>query len=268
MHIPGVLAAGIEVLVYAGDQDFICNVEGNRRWVDAMVWDGQLEFSKAPVTDWTLDSGPVAGQFRSAKGLTFLDVNGAGHMVPMDQPEAALEMLEIFTKVREEQTVGVVSAPCAPCIEAVRRLLLTRSLSLCARLALYVKHTDQGEQVQARGREGRREPRAAGPRRRGLRQDRRGEDGWVPGVGVRPPRGRFPERRAVSGAACVRRAVASVEGSGGDRETNPNGSAGSWRLPPGPRRRRSSSAAADAPAPIMTRLCVGLPPPPLVRICC
>lgn len=88
------------MLVYAGNMDFICNTLGNQRWVDGMVWEGQLDFTSQAAQDWVLDSGAVAGQFRSAKGLTFLNVNDAGHMVPMDQPEAALDMLEIFTKAR------------------------------------------------------------------------------------------------------------------------------------------------------------------------
>ena len=37
--------------------------------------------------DWKL-SGAVAGQVRSGGGLTFAAVEGAGHMVPMDQPAA------------------------------------------------------------------------------------------------------------------------------------------------------------------------------------
>lgn len=115
VHIPGTLAAGIEVLVYAGDQDFICNVEGNRRWVESMVWDGQLEFAQAPLTDWVLDSDAVAGQFRSAKGLTFLNVHGAGHMVPMDQPEAALDMLEMFTKARGTFVVSLAPVATLRC---------------------------------------------------------------------------------------------------------------------------------------------------------
>lgn len=100
VHIPGMLGAGVQVLVYAGNQDFICNVEGNRRWVESMAWDGQAAFLGAPLTDWRLDSGAVAGQYRTASGLTFLDVFDAGHMVPMDQAEAALDMLEVFTKAR------------------------------------------------------------------------------------------------------------------------------------------------------------------------
>merc|ERR550537_1421138 len=36
--IPDQLADGIRVLVYAGDQDYICNWLGNRAWAHAMKW--------------------------------------------------------------------------------------------------------------------------------------------------------------------------------------------------------------------------------------
>jgi serine carboxypeptidase-like clade 4 len=95
VHIPATLAAGVRVLIYAGDMDFICNVEGNRRWVDAMAWAGAADFAAAPLTAWSV-GGQQAGTARAAKGLTFLSVADAGHMVPMDQPGAALDMLRRF----------------------------------------------------------------------------------------------------------------------------------------------------------------------------
>ena len=41
----------------------------------------------------TLLSGKQAGRLRSYKNFKFLQVYDAGHMVPMDQPQAASEML-------------------------------------------------------------------------------------------------------------------------------------------------------------------------------
>ena len=36
--IPDMLAAGIQVLIYAGDVDFICNWLGNKHWALALEW--------------------------------------------------------------------------------------------------------------------------------------------------------------------------------------------------------------------------------------
>jgi carboxypeptidase C (cathepsin A) len=49
-----------------------------------MAWAGAAEFAAAPLTAWSVD-GRVAGEARAARGLTFLNVHDAGHMVPMDQ---------------------------------------------------------------------------------------------------------------------------------------------------------------------------------------
>ena len=92
IRIPTILASGVQVLIYAGDQDFICNVEGNRRWVDVMQWQHADAFASAPQQTWHVNGQP-AGLAKSAGGLTFLQVFQAGHMVPMDQPVAALDML-------------------------------------------------------------------------------------------------------------------------------------------------------------------------------
>ena len=42
--------------------------------------------------------GQVLGHFRTAGDLTQVLVKGAGHLVPMDQPEPALKMLDTFLR--------------------------------------------------------------------------------------------------------------------------------------------------------------------------
>ncbi|KAJ1384073.1 Serine carboxypeptidase, serine active site [Sesbania bispinosa] len=91
--LPALLEDGIWMLVYAGEEDLICNWIGNSRWVHAMEWSGQDGFQKSPTTKYLVD-GAEAGSMNSYGPLAFLKVNEAGHMVPMDQPKAALEMLK------------------------------------------------------------------------------------------------------------------------------------------------------------------------------
>ena len=93
--IPDQLAAGIRVLIYAGDQDYICNWLGNQAWALALQWNHTADFNAAPVTNWTV-AGKAAGELRSSNGFNFLRVFDAGHMVPRDQPANAQAMLNAF----------------------------------------------------------------------------------------------------------------------------------------------------------------------------
>ncbi|KAL4591582.1 hypothetical protein LXL04_004551 [Taraxacum kok-saghyz] len=94
--IPSLLEQGIEMLIYAGEYDLICNWVGNSRWVNAMVWSGQKDFVAAKNVSFIVD-GKEAGVMKNYGPLTFLKVHDAGHMVPMDQPSASLQMLQLWT---------------------------------------------------------------------------------------------------------------------------------------------------------------------------
>eukprot|EP00440_Ansanella_granifera_P039442 gb/GFBE01042789.1/.p1 GENE.gb/GFBE01042789.1/~~gb/GFBE01042789.1/.p1 ORF type:complete len:477 (+),score=151.22 gb/GFBE01042789.1/:1-1431(+) len=96
-QIPDMLAAGIQVLVYAGDVDYICNWLGNKKWTLAMDWPHKDDFNAAEDADYMVD-GKAAGKLRKASGFHFMQVYQAGHMVPMDQPAVALQMLNDFAE--------------------------------------------------------------------------------------------------------------------------------------------------------------------------
>ncbi|GJN72373.1 carboxypeptidase Y precursor [Purpureocillium lilacinum] len=82
----------IPVLIYAGDADFICNWLGNQAWTKALAWPGKDAFNSAqPQTLRTAAGGKDYGKITTAQNFAFLQVFGAGHMTPMDQPEAALD---------------------------------------------------------------------------------------------------------------------------------------------------------------------------------
>jgi carboxypeptidase C (cathepsin A) len=96
-RIVSLLASNIPVTIYAGDQDYVCNWLGNYAYVEKLDWPGQEDWSNSPVVDWVVD-GSVAGTYRTSGGLTFVRVFKAGHMVPMDQPEAASDLIQTITK--------------------------------------------------------------------------------------------------------------------------------------------------------------------------
>mmetsp|Transcript_23121 Transcript_23121/g.28416 ORF Transcript_23121/g.28416 Transcript_23121/m.28416 type:complete len:209 (-) Transcript_23121:310-936(-) len=94
-RLPDLLYAGIPLLIYAGDVDYVCNWLGNQAWVRKLQWHGHDQFNAAAPKEWVVNGKP-AGKAQSYGGLTFLQVYQAGHMVPMDQPEVALAMLDEF----------------------------------------------------------------------------------------------------------------------------------------------------------------------------
>merc|ERR1712216_128737 len=93
--IPPVLENGIRTMVYAGDVDFICNWMGNKAWTLKMPWSSKAGFGAAKDKDWSVN-GKVVGRERKHGTLSFLQIHKAGHMVPMDQPEVAMLMLNSF----------------------------------------------------------------------------------------------------------------------------------------------------------------------------
>lgn len=94
--LPAMLNDGVRAVIYAGDKDLICNYVGNRAWVDALEWDDADKWAAAEDFEWAT-RGTKAGKVRSVGPLSFVQVYDAGHMVPMDQPVHALDMLTRFT---------------------------------------------------------------------------------------------------------------------------------------------------------------------------
>eukprot|EP01083_Nonionella_stella_P210924 763153_1 len=96
--VKDLVEGGIPALIYAGDVDFICNYLGNKAWTLGLDWEHKDEFNSAEEKEWgtRLEDGKSAGLVRSSNGLTFMQVYDAGHMVPSDQPDVALNMIKTF----------------------------------------------------------------------------------------------------------------------------------------------------------------------------
>ncbi|KAF2318483.1 hypothetical protein GH714_008203 [Hevea brasiliensis] len=103
--IPALLEYGIKMLVYAGEYDLICNWLGNSRWIHAMEWSGQKDFVASPEVPFEVD-GSEGGVLRSHGPFAFLKVHDAGHMVPMEQPKASLEMLKRWIQGKLSESEG------------------------------------------------------------------------------------------------------------------------------------------------------------------
>jgi len=93
--LPDMLKDDIDVLIYAGDADFICNWYGNKAWSLALDWSGKDAFNAQEDKTFMVNNA-AKGELRSANGFTFFRMYEAGHMTPMDQPEATLQMVNTF----------------------------------------------------------------------------------------------------------------------------------------------------------------------------
>lgn len=102
--LPEMLEAGVKVMIYAGNKDLICNVLGNRRWVDTLKWSRSDEWAVAENKTWKVD-GEKAGTVTEVGPLSFVVVNDAGHMVPMDKPANALDMIQKFVSGKSVTSV-------------------------------------------------------------------------------------------------------------------------------------------------------------------
>eukprot|EP01084_Bolivina_argentea_P120315 213248_1 len=88
---------GIRGLIYAGDFDFVCNWLGNQAWTLKLKWNGQKSFVNSKMSQWIVN-GKIVGEIRQGNNtdFSFVRIKNAGHMVPMDQPEIALELINQF----------------------------------------------------------------------------------------------------------------------------------------------------------------------------
>jgi carboxypeptidase D len=91
------------IILFSGDQDFICNHRGTENIINNMQWNGGkgMELSSgmtAPKQDWTFEGEP-AGQYQTARNLTYIKFYNASHMVPFDFPRRTRDMLDRFMGV-------------------------------------------------------------------------------------------------------------------------------------------------------------------------
>jgi len=93
------LAKHIRVLLYSGEFDLNCNTLGTLHTLEANTWLGR-QWSEAKRGLWKFN-GDVSGEYFSIgdnEEFAFLIVRKSGHMLPMDVPGQALDMLLRFTQ--------------------------------------------------------------------------------------------------------------------------------------------------------------------------
>lgn len=107
--LPGLLEK-MPIVLFSGDKDMICNHIGTENMINRIEFNGGkgMEISTgmtAPKQDWTFEGEP-AGQYQTARNLTYLKFYNSSHMVPFDYPRRSRDMLDRFMGVDIESIGG------------------------------------------------------------------------------------------------------------------------------------------------------------------
>lgn len=94
------IRGGVKVVVYQGQLDMICGTLGAESWIAKLDWDGLPQFlnsSRKPLYAPSKLAKKETGAFlKNYKNFELYYILNAGHMVPIDAPEMALEMLRMI----------------------------------------------------------------------------------------------------------------------------------------------------------------------------
>ncbi|KAJ7639547.1 Alpha/Beta hydrolase protein [Roridomyces roridus] len=88
----------IPVLIFAGDQDLICNYVGLEAMIQAMEWNGAKGLGTVQTQSWSVMGAP-AGTWVSSRNLTYAKIFNASHMAPFDLPHVSHDMILRFMGV-------------------------------------------------------------------------------------------------------------------------------------------------------------------------
>lgn len=80
---PSILDAGVKVLLFAGDEDLICNYVGVERTAERIVWNGgeKRGLKNATEEEWVVN-GTLAGSWKKAGGLEYVRVSVCMPVLP------------------------------------------------------------------------------------------------------------------------------------------------------------------------------------------
>lgn len=84
------------VLLYNGQLDIIVAYPLTENFLQKMQWSGAQKYAKAPRKLWMVEK-ELAGYSKTVDNLTEVLVRNAGHLVPLDQPKWALDLITRFT---------------------------------------------------------------------------------------------------------------------------------------------------------------------------
>ncbi|KAF8520026.1 Alpha/Beta hydrolase protein [Hysterangium stoloniferum] len=100
--LPNVIEKSKRSVIVHGLADFMYIAEGTRIIIQNMTWNGKQGFQTPIAKDSFLVDGIGAlGNMHQERGLTYIEISLAGHMVPQFQPQAAFQIMQYLMGFRE-----------------------------------------------------------------------------------------------------------------------------------------------------------------------
>lgn len=87
----------IRVLIYNGQDDYVVNTAGVLQYLNSLAWQNIASWKRAKKVNWKI-GGNTRGWVKNFGNLWFVLLNGAGHLVPSDQPDSAFNMMGHYIK--------------------------------------------------------------------------------------------------------------------------------------------------------------------------
>ena len=98
-HVESLLKSGVRVLLYQGQFDWKDGFVSNAAWIRTLSWAGTADFLSSKRHLWRRGDGEIAGYWKKFENLEQVLVLGAGHLVPMNQPLSAVDMMQRFLRL-------------------------------------------------------------------------------------------------------------------------------------------------------------------------
>lgn len=92
------LLSEVEIVLFHGNRDIICNYIGAEDMIKKLRWGGQTGFSPETEVLLWFHGTEEAGYIKSDRNLTFINVFNASHMVPFDKLEISSALVDIILK--------------------------------------------------------------------------------------------------------------------------------------------------------------------------
>jgi carboxypeptidase C (cathepsin A) len=87
-----IILQNARVIIYTGQNDMAVPTPGTLTWMEKIKWTGIRDFKASPKSIWKIGNN-VVGSVKKSGNLTRAIVYDAGHGVPHDRPDVALNMV-------------------------------------------------------------------------------------------------------------------------------------------------------------------------------